>query len=424
MLKNFFNRNSLFRNAGIYTVSNIISSAVPFIALPVFTRYLSPTDYGIVATFTVLIGFLSAFVGLNTIQSISINYFESKIELPKYIGNCLIILTLTLFIVILVFLFYDFEISQVVSVPNYCLWIALFICFLQFIPTVLLAIWQAEFSPFKYVMFQSLNTLLNTGLSIVLVVYADMHWLGRVYGQLISTTLFSVAAILILFKKGWIRLVFDRTYFKTAVLFGIPLIPHALGGWLTAAIDRVFINKIVSVHETGIYSVGFQIGAVIYMIGTSINNAWAPWLFLKLSETDANSKKSIIRTLYGLDITIIIMAILLSFFAPIISKIFLGKDFSHSSQFIIWIGFAYALKGMQTFRINFIYKAGKTSIIAVLTILTGIIHSVINYFLITKNGSVGAAQTTLISFTFSLVATWIIVARLFKLPWLHPINKS
>lgn len=51
--------SSLFRSAGIYTITQMINSAIPFLLMPVLTRYLTPTDYGIVAMFGVLLSFVA-----------------------------------------------------------------------------------------------------------------------------------------------------------------------------------------------------------------------------------------------------------------------------------------------------------------------------------------------------------------------------
>ncbi|WP_369412260.1 oligosaccharide flippase family protein [Geotalea toluenoxydans] len=57
--------SSLFRASGIYTISAVINSSIPFLMMPILTRFLTPTDYGIVSMFTVLVGIVSPFVGLN-----------------------------------------------------------------------------------------------------------------------------------------------------------------------------------------------------------------------------------------------------------------------------------------------------------------------------------------------------------------------
>ena len=95
----------VIKNSIIYLGTSIINKAIPFLLLPIMTRYLTPADYGILAIFLVLNNFLSAFVGMNIHSNISINYYSvPRAELAKIIGNIMIILSFTssmVFVIIL-----------------------------------------------------------------------------------------------------------------------------------------------------------------------------------------------------------------------------------------------------------------------------------------------------------------------------------
>ena len=87
---------SLLKNASVYTVSNLINALIPFLLIPVLTRYLTPEDYGITAMMGVMIGFLTPFIGLSLHGSISVNFYKKdEFNFPEYVSNCLLILILT-----------------------------------------------------------------------------------------------------------------------------------------------------------------------------------------------------------------------------------------------------------------------------------------------------------------------------------------
>ena len=71
-----FIKHPLFKNTIVYTVTDCINKAIPFIALPVLTRFMSPSDYGMVANYLVLLAVLSAFIGLNANSAVAINFFK------------------------------------------------------------------------------------------------------------------------------------------------------------------------------------------------------------------------------------------------------------------------------------------------------------------------------------------------------------
>ena len=47
--------SSLIKNMSFYTIGNILPQAAGFILLPIYSRYLTPADYGIVTSMQVLI---------------------------------------------------------------------------------------------------------------------------------------------------------------------------------------------------------------------------------------------------------------------------------------------------------------------------------------------------------------------------------
>jgi len=55
--------NKLTRNSLLYTGSNVLVASIPFVMLPVLTRYLSKEEYGILAMFQVMVTLLIPLIG-------------------------------------------------------------------------------------------------------------------------------------------------------------------------------------------------------------------------------------------------------------------------------------------------------------------------------------------------------------------------
>ena len=72
----------LVQRAGIYTVSNLAARALPFLLLPVLTRYLTPADYGIVAMFLFSAMVLEPFLTLNLPGALTVKFFDKGFDLP------------------------------------------------------------------------------------------------------------------------------------------------------------------------------------------------------------------------------------------------------------------------------------------------------------------------------------------------------
>lgn len=410
--------SSLFRVSGIYTVSAVINAAIPFLMMPILTRYLTPTDYGIVSMFTVLVGIVSPFVGLNIHGAVSVKYFDkSGTDISKYISNSLLLLVISSTIVSLViWLFADF-ISRHTMFPRNWLWGVVVFSACQFVILVVMTLWQVENKALKYSIFQNLQTLLNIGLSLLFVVSLGMNWQGRINAQLITIFMFGLIGIFLLYRKKMIKLEYDQTCISHALKFGVPLIPHALGGMLISQTDRIFITNMVGVSETGIYTVGFQIGMILEILASSFNKAYAPWLYKKLTENDMLTKIKIVKITYAYFVAILLLATFIAMVSPWFLSYFVGAQFSGAYQYASWIVFGFAFHGMYYMVTNYIFYANKTHVLAIVTLITALINVVFNYILIKINGPVGAAQASALAFFTSFILTWILSARVYKMPW-------
>jgi len=411
-------KHKLFKNTFTYAGSNVINKAIPFFLLPIMTRYLTPTDYGIMATFNILLAVMVVFVGLNMHGAIGVNFFKlNKEELKEYVGNVFFILFSSFVLVFTIVYFLKLPISIFTKIPGNWILIAVIVVLFSFISAVNSCLWQVEQMPLPYGLFQISRTILNVGLSLIFVVILTWGWRGRLLGAIIASIIFGLLSIFILFKRKYINITFNKKYIRDALSFGIPLIPASLGGWIITGIDRIFINSMVGVAETGIYSVGYQVGMIIGLLAQSFNLAWSPFLFEKLKENKYSTKVKIVKFTYLYYICIIILALCLSFIAPYFLKIFVGKNFHSAYKYVFWIALGYAFNGMRYMIVNYIYYVKKTYISAWVPFFCAGINIILNYILIKANGAIGAAQATTITFFIYFIAQWIISARVYKMPW-------
>jgi O-antigen/teichoic acid export membrane protein len=416
-----FNRvlnSSLFRSAGIYTLTRAINSAIPFLLMPILTRYLTPTDYGIVAMFGVLLSFVAPFTGLSIHGAIARQYYDrDEVDMPRYVSNCLLILLSSTLIVGVIFYLLAEPISRIASFPMQWMWAVIIVSAAQFINQINLTLWQVQVKPIPYGIYQISQTIVNLGFSLWFIVGLGMNWQGRIQAQVIAFGVFAVFGLYLLHHNGWIRLKVDKEYIKNALNFGVPLIPHALSGTIKTMVDRVMITSMISVASTGLYSVGFQIGMIIGILEDSFNRAYVPWLYERLKRDQYNEKIMIVKLTYAYFVGIICLALALGAIAPWFLSFFVGPQFAGSSQFVLWIAVGFAFNGMYKMVVNYIFYMRKTYILAWVTFSTAIVSIVINYFAIKYLGAIGAAYTyALVGFiTFLLV--WLLSSRVYPMPW-------
>ncbi len=416
MLKQIL-RSSLFRTAGVYTVSRVINAAIPFLMLPVMTRYLAPADYGIVAMFSILMSLSMPLIGLNIPASIGVSYFDKEIDLPRYIGNGFLLITITLAAVSLLMLLVAAPVSRLTSFPAQWLWTAPLAAFLQIVIMTRLVLWQMESQSLRFAVFQNTQSLFNVGLSVLFVVGLGMHWEGRVQAQLITLAGFAALGYYLLHRRGLIRYDLKPAYLRKAVRFGAPLIPHDLGGILINQVDRIFIANMVSIADAGIYSVGFQIASVIEIVASSFNQAYSPWLYRKLAENQESFKRTLVKYTYLYFVLIVLLAILFSMVIPWFLAFFIGAAFAEAIKYVFWIALGFSFSGMYYMVANYIIFAGRTASLAAVTAITSIVNIILNYLLIKRNGTIGAAQASAAALCISFLLTWFVSARVYDMPW-------
>lgn len=418
----------LIKNSFVYVLGDVLNKSIPFFMLPVLTRYLTPEDYGIIASFTALVSVLAVFTGLSVHGAVNVNFFRmKKNELKEYIGNTIIILNISTFIVFIVILFAHPLLSGRLELEPEWIFIAVVLAFAQFLTTINLVLWTAEQKPKHYTAYQLSQSVLLMCLSVIFVVSFKMDWEGQLIAQSIGTTLFSGISLIFLFKRGYLKFRFNTVYVKDALKFGIPLVPHQMSMWLKTGADRMILMALVGSAATGIYSAGYQIGTVISVLVTAFNKAWGPYLFRVLADNPTiKTKLKLVKFTYLYMAVIIVIAVIFAFTAQNLVPVFLGDKFSSSTQYVLYFSIAFAFQGMYSMVGNYMFYEKKTNLVAYVTFTSSLLHVGLTLLFVSEHGSIGAAYSTVISYFVTFIATWYLNNRIYPMPWLlkHSFGKN
>jgi len=410
--------STLLRSSGVYTITSFINAALPLILLPILTRKLSPEDYGIVAMFQLAVNVVYPFIGMNLEGSIARKYFDKdNTDFSSYIGSCFVLVACSLLIVTCFFWANFNYIHEITQIPELWLKYILIVAVCQFITTVVLVTFQVRAQPIKYGILQISQSILNVGLTILLVVFLNKFWDGRIEAQILTSVIFAVISFITLYQLKLIRFNVLKIDIKHALKFGVPLIPHAVGGMLFTTIDRFFLTRLVGLEQTGNYTVAYQIGAVINILTIAFNNAYTPWLFENLNKNNIEIKNKIVRFTYLYFALIVVGGILLLITFPYIVPIFVGGKFKSIDTYSTFIVFGFVFQGMYYMVTNYIMYAHKTYVQALITISIGLLKLPITYFAIIWYGAVGASISFCLTFFLFFIATWILSAKVYKMPW-------
>lgn len=417
MLKSI--NNKLFKDSFLYVFTDVVNKAIPFVLLPILTHYLSPADYGVLATFNSLIGVLVIFIGLSVHGAISVNYYSlKKEELARYIGNVVYILMASFILVFLFITLLQNYLFSKLAIPYVWMLMASFMSLASFFVTINLSLWLVEQKPKLYGGFQIGETAIKFGLSLFFVVALTMSWEGRVLGMLIGSIISALASIFFLWKRGYLNMTFDKSYIKDALNFGIPLVPHQLSFWLRSGAIIFILVDIVGQKETGLYNVGSQFVIPIGVLTAAFNKAWVPYLYRKLSaQPTFLEKQKIVKFTYLYFIGILLLALLVSYILPFVIALLLEERFLDSAIYVSYLAFAAAFQGMYLMVVNYIFYQKKNKYLAYITFTSSLINVALAFWFISNKGAIGAAQAYLITNVITFLLVWYYSNKVYKMPW-------
>lgn len=416
-------KNSFVSGAGIYLVSNILNAVIPFILLPILTRYLSPTEYGEVAMFQVLLGALSAFVGVVFVGAAGRKYYDSDLsreELAEFIGSCIQLITIFSIIVFSVFFIFQRQFSEWLSLePSYVLF-AVLVAFCGVIINIRLGQWQVQKQAVKYGALQISQSLLNMLLSLILVVVLLKGSEGRIDAQIIVSSVFLVIALYLLKKDNLFKIfTWRKDYLAEALKFGIPLIPHIAGGFLLVSVDRIVINREIGLAEAGIYMVAVQLTAAVGIVFDAINKAYVPWLFEQLKADELAQKQKIVKLTYAWFMLIILGVMLAFVIGPPLVVFIAGEQYAQAGQVVGWLALGQGFQGMYLMVTNYIFYSKRTGLLSIASISSGILNLVLLIILVRIFGLEGAAIAFAISMGIRFLLTWWIAHKRHPMPWFN-----
>jgi O-antigen/teichoic acid export membrane protein len=411
----------MIKNSLIYIFAEVLNKAIPFLLLPILTKYLTPTDYGMIASFVSFVSFLSIFIGLSIHGAVNINFFKtSKEELRIYIANGLLLLLLTTLLIMFIVFVFQKPLSNKLLLDSEWLYIGVILSLAQFITLLNLTLWIAEKNSKAYSIYQILQTFIISSMSILFIVALHYDWKGQVIANLFGTLSFSLFSFYLLYKRGYLEFKYNKNDMKDLLHFGIPMIPHNLSGWITTSGDRLLLITMVGVSATGLFTVGFQIGMIMSELVSSFHKVWNPYLYEKLSLTEVSikSKIKIVKFTYLYFLSVFLLVLVLNFIAKYIFIYLIDIDYAESYRYVIYILITYGLNGAYFMVVGYIFYFKRTKQLAYITFSSSVLHLLLSYIFINLYGAIGVAYSGVLSYTFMFLSVWYYSNKIYPMPWI------
>jgi len=410
----------LAKNTFLMFLVYFLPKVFSFFLVPLYTTYLSTTEYGISDIIISTASFFAPFVALETPGAVFRFTIENKGDKRPYqVAIRIFVFGISVFIVLLIVTYLIKHINPV------------YLLFVYFIVgTSLLS--DINLSYTRGIEKMKIVTLCGVGSSLIgilsnIVTIVILHW--GLFGFLISSIMGYTFNILVLLfanrKEGLLCNILKNKEPKLRhemLSFSVPSIFSGLSWWVISSSDRYFVTLLCGAAANGVYSIAYKIPTILQALDNVFGKAWIYTLYDSYKTDKGREYLSKIIDMYNF-LFCFGCSILISL-DLIVSKILYSKDFflawRYAPLLLISVAFSSASSLMGKF--CSVYK--KTKISMRISLLTAATNIVLNWvFIIIFNDAIGAAVATAVTFFVSWLCYTIVGTKLsnVKINWTKQI---
>ena len=392
-------RNVNYKKAStFYLFGSLFNKGMSFFTVPIFTRLLSTSDYGIVTTYNSWISILAMVVGFAFHTGIRIAFVDYKEEMKDFMATTTTFTLLSGGLLSVAIIF----VSRLVSFELNTTLIIL--CLLQSIATALVEDYSMYLMMQYRYKFRTALMILPNLISVILSVIAikfvltkDLY-IGRIIPTALTVILFGILVCVLVYSKS--RCFLNRDYLKYALSFSLPLILHGIALNILSQTDRTMITWLADSSQTGIYSLIYNFSMIATVITTSLDGIWVPWFYNKLQKKIYDEINVVAKDYINLMTYCMIGVILVG---PEVVKLLASSNYWDGIKIIPPVVLSNFIIFAYTLYVNIEHFHKKTKGITFNTVIAALTNIILNSLLIPKYGYVAAAFTTLASYLVSFV---------------------
>lgn len=395
-----------------FFLASMITKGIAYITTPIYSRLLTTEEYGKVSvylTWVQLFGIIAMFClsygvfnnGMLEYPDKRNEYSFSLLILSNIISLAFLIIIVSLYPLISSLLKIEFPFVLLMSVgfffqPAFSFWSAKQRYELKYKALLIWTIVCAVISP---------------SVAIFLIVFSNCNsnLYPRIFGADCSLILIYICFYIYLgYKSNW---KIKTKYWKAALLFNTPLIPHYLSTYLLGSCDKIMISHIVSDSATAYYSVAHSIAAFAAIMWTAINGSLIPYTYENCKEhkyENINKVTLPLITLFAAGCVVVIML------APEAVSIMAPKQYWEAICVIPPIVGGVFFQVQYYIYANIVYYYKKPVFVMFGSVTAVLLNIVLNYFFIKKFGYVAAGYTTIVCYLIQAIIDYYAMKHITK----------
>lgn len=403
--------SKLVKNTLILSIGTFFPKFAAFITLPILTKYLSKSDFGI---YDIIITLVSLVLPVATLQiqtaafRFLIEIKNNEEEVRKIVSTIFIFIFPTSIGALVILYFCLFKLSVTLR---------LLICGYFFADIVVNAARQVARGIHKN-MDYSFSAIISAACKIIFVFLLVMFLKMELIGAVIALGLSSLFSLLFLMIKTKMFRYIKFEYANTATLksllsYSWPLIPNSMSLWVMNMSDRLVITSFMGTVANAIYAAAYKVPSMITLAQNTFTMAWQESASIASKDSDANKYysdmfKQIFNLLAGF------MGLIIGC-TPLLFKILIQGDYSEAypQMPILFMGLFFSCLSSFLGGLYIAYKATKS--VGITTIIAAAINLVIDLILIKFIGIYAASISTLVSYIFLFSFRMIDIRKFVKI---------
>jgi len=405
-----------------YTAASIFSKLIAVALLPLYTRYLTTTDYGAAEVMFAAVVSASILVRLGLIEALLRFYYKDGEDPAAVVKSTFA--GLFWFATIGALLALPFatpiaealldpktpaEVGQMADLARISiggLWVLTMFEFL-------LTLFRLEERARAYFVTTMLSVLAAIGLTVVLVVGKGEGARGLLLGSYASGAAFVLGLIWV--HRRRLSLWIDRPLLRRLMRFGLPTMPAELSLYALNFVDRIIIVRSVGLAEAGLYSLAVKFAQGVNVLVRGFQLAWPPLAYSIRDDGEARRVYATVVTLFVAGCAFVVTGMWL--LSRWIVRALAAPEFFGSYEAIGLVATGVTLYALYMVLVVILGRTGRTEFNFPATAAALAANVALNLVLVPSLGIVGAGIALVASYLVVLALMYVFTQRLFPVPY-------
>ena len=411
--KNRQRNKYLFKNTAIFAIGNFASKFVSFFLVPLYTNYLTAAQYGIADLLYTICNFLVPLFTLNIVEGVL------RFSLDKNANEKNIIRIACTMLVPAAML-------GLVSVPIVSLfdgyrewaWQFYFYMITYAASQIFLVALKGQERLKQYSLGNFLHAILIVVFNIIFLVGLNMGPGGYFLAYILSNLITAIYGMVSCKVFSYIKdSVFDKKLFKEMAKYSLVLMPTSFLWWVMNFSDRAMISGMISVADSGIYTVSYKIPTILSSVSTIFLQAW---LFSAIkNDKEEDNEKYTNKVFNALAVVLIGVSMILLILLKQIFGVYVAPEYYIAWEYVSTLMIGFIFMTLATF-MSTSYNVKKDNKGFLYSASAGALMNVIlNAILIPLIGVQGAAIATTVSYITVFIYRLFDTRKYVKI-WINP----